>query len=501
LRFLAKCRIWIAAAAGAALALAFAPYAAWPLAFISPALLFLLWEEATPREALRAGFAFGAALFAAGSWWLYIAIHDFGQAPVWLTVILVLAVFAIMGVYYALLGWLVTRFARDAPLLRLLLLLPAAWTLMEWARGLLLSGFPWLQLGYAHSDNWLAALAPVAGIHFVTYATALTAAVLVLLLRGAWRERAIAAGLALAIWGGAWSLDGRQWTAPAGEAFEIALLQGAIPQDEKWLVDNRMATLERFRGLHREALGARIIVWPESAIPMLAHEAAVYLEAIRQESFARDSDVMIGLLRYDYDTAEIRNGLYSMSAAGDGWYYKRRLVPFGEFFPVPAFVRRWMRLMSLPYYDMTRGEDTQAPLRSGGERLAATICYEDGYGSDQLDALTEATLLVNVTNNAWFGDSSAPHQQLQMARFRALEAGRWLMRATSNGITAVIGPDGEVTARAPQFVPAVLKSTVQPRTGLTPYARVGNWPVLSGCLLLCVAAIAMARRRPHVGRV
>jgi len=495
LRFLAKHRTWIAAAAGAALALAFAPYDAWPLALLSPALLFLLWEEATPREALRSGFAFGAALFAAGSWWLYVAIHDFGQAPVWLTVILVLAVFAIMGIYYALLGWLVTRIARDAPLLRLLVLLPAAWTLMEWARGLLLSGFPWLQLGYAHSDNWLAALAPVAGIHLVTYATALTAAVLVVLLRGAWRERAIAAGLALVVWGGAWWLDGRQWTAPAGDAFEIALLQGAIPQDEKWLVEHRGAAIERFRTLHREALGARIIVWPESAIPMLAHEAAVYLEAIRQESFEQNSDVMIGLLRFDFDTAEIRNGLYSMSAAGDGWYYKRRLVPFGEFFPVPAFVRRWMRLMSLPYYDMTRGDDIQAPLRSGGQRLAATICYEDGYGSDQLDTLAEATLLVNVTNNAWFGDSSAPHQQLQMARFRALEAGRWLMRSTSNGITAVIDSDGAVTARAPQFVPAVLKSTVQPRTGLTPYARVGNWPVLSLSLLLVLVSFAMGMAR------
>ena len=140
-----------------------------------------------------------------------------------------------------------------------------------------------------------------------------------------------------------------------------------------------------------------------------------------------------------------------MSAEGDGWYYKRRLVPFGEFFPVPKTVRRWMRLHSLPYYDMTPGDELQPPLKAGGERLAATICYEDAYGAEQLAMLPTATLLVNATNNAWFGDSSAPHQHLQMARFRALEAGRWLMRATSNGITAVIAPDGEVTARIPQF--------------------------------------------------
>ncbi len=487
---------WIAAAAGAATTFAFAPYGWFPLAIAGPAILFLLWEDATPRFAAQCGFAFGAALFGAGAWWIYTAVHDFGQAPMWLAALLLAALLAIKGCYYALLGWLAVRGARDDLLLRSLLLLPAAWTLMEWLRGWLFTGFPWLQLGYAHSDSVLAALAPVGGIHLVTLADVLTAGALVVLVRGGWRERAVAMAAAIAVWGGAALLADRQWTGPAGDALPVALLQGAIPQDEKWLAENRQATLERYRTLNREALGARIIVWPESAIPLLAHEAAVYLESVRRESHARGSDVMIGLLRYDFDTGQIRNGLYAMSEAGDGWYYKRRLVPFGEFFPVPAVVRRWMRLMSLPYYDMTPGSDGQPPLAAGGERLAATICYEDAYGADQLAALATATLLVNVTNNAWFGDSAAPHQQLQMARFRAREAGRWLMRSTSNGITAVIGPDGAVTARAPQFEPAVLKSSVQPRTGLTPYARTGNWPVLTLSLLLVVtASVAGLKRR------
>jgi len=258
----------------------------------------------------------------------------------------------------------------------------------------------------------------------------------------------------------------------------------------------RAATLDKYRALNREALGAQIIVWPESAVPVLAHDAKTYLEAIRAESAARGSDVMLGLLDFNLETGEIRNGIFSMSGAGDGWYYKRRLVPFGEFFPVPEAVRKWMRLQSLPYYDMTPGEETQAPLRAGGQRLAATICYEDAYGSDQLAALPTSTLLVNATNNAWFGDSSAPHQQLQMARFRALEAGRFLVRATSNGITAVIGPDGAIVDRIPQFVPGILRATVQPRTGLTPYARTGNWPILSFAFVTLVAfAIARIRAR------
>ncbi|MEX2341558.1 MAG: apolipoprotein N-acyltransferase [Steroidobacteraceae bacterium] len=487
-------REWIAAAAGAATAFAFAPYGQPYLAHLGPAVLFLLWEYATPRDAARTGFFFGAALFGAGTWWIYTAVHDFGQAPAWLAVFLVLALVTIKGLYYALLGYVVTRIAPDRSAARSLLLIPAGWTLLEWLRGWLFTGFPWLQLGYAHSDTPLAALAAVGGIHLVTFANVVTAGAVVVLIHQAGRARLAAIAMAAAFWIAGWLLGDREWTRPAGEPVEVALLQGAIPQDEKWLIENRATTLERFRELNREALGARIIVWPESAIPMLAHEAEVYLEAIRRESRARGSDVMIGLLRFDFDSGEIRNGLYSMSEAGDGWYYKRRLVPFGEFFPVPEAVRRWMRLNSLPYYDMTPGSEGQPALRAGGERLAATICYEDAYGSDQLAALPGATLIVNVTNNAWFGDSSAPHQQLQMARFRAREAGRWLMRATSNGITAVIAPDGAVIARAPQFEPAVLKSAVQPRTGLTPYARTGNWPILSLSLLL-LAIFAVARLR------
>jgi apolipoprotein N-acyltransferase len=485
---------WLAALVGATTTFAFAPFGLVALAVLGPAVLFLLWEDATPRTAAWTGFAWGAGLFLAGTWWIYTAIHDFGQAPAWLAAFLLLAPVAVMGAYYALLGWVVARVDRRPGLPRRLLLLPAGWTLMEWLRGWLFTGFPWLQLGYAHSDSALAALAPVGGVHLVSFANAATAGLVVTFVKGGWRVRLFAVAALAIIWGSAAWLAGRQWTEPAGDEITVALLQGAIPQDQKWQTENRLATLERYRKLNREALGARIIVWPESAIPVLAHEAETYLASIRREARAQNSDVLIGLLRFDFETGRIYNGLLAMSGADSSWYYKRRLVPFGEFFPVPAFVRRWMRLMSLPYYDMSPGSDRQPPLNVAGQRLGATICYEDAYGSEQLAVLDEATLLVNVTNNAWFGDSAAPHQQLQMARFRAREAGRYLVRATSNGVTAVIAPDGTVIAAAPQFVPAVLKSTVQPRAGLTPYARTGNWPVLLACLLLALTGIGYASR-------
>lgn len=485
--------VWLAALAGAATTLAFAPHEIFPLALLGPAFLFLLWDDAVPRQAAKLGFAWGAGLFLAGTWWIYTAVHDFGGTPAWMAALILLVPVAVMGSYYALLGWIATRIRPRPRLLHSLLLLPAGWTLIEWLRGWVLSGFPWLQIGYAHSDSPLAALAPLGGIHLVGLANTVCAGALLVLLRGNWRERGVALAVVVAIWGGSWSLASRQWTTPVGGEVSVALLQGAIPQDEKWQVDHRKDALDLYRGLNRQALGQQLIVWPESALPMLAHEADVYLASVRAEARASHSDVLIGLLRYDFGTGEIRNGLLAMSAAGDTWYYKRRLVPFGEFFPVPDFVRHWMRLMSLPYYDMTPGAEHQPPLAAAGQKLGATICYEDAYGSEQLEVLDEATLLVNVTNNAWFGDSAAPHQQLQMARFRAREAGRSLIRSTSNGVTAVISQDGSIKARAPQFVPAVLKSSVQPMTGLTPYARTGNWPVLLGCLLMAAACIGYPR--------
>jgi apolipoprotein N-acyltransferase len=366
---------------------------------------------------------------------------------------------------------------------------------VEWLRGWLFSGFPWLAIGYAHSDSPLAGLAPVGGIHAVTLASALTAGAIVALLVGTARERVTAAVLVAVIWSTAAALGGRAWTQPAGPAIDVAIVQGAVPQDEKWADANRDAILKLYRELTVPVLGRRLIVWPEAAIPLLAHEAGPYLAELWGDAQAAGSDLVIGLLRYDFDNSHYYNGVLALSGEEAGWYYKRRLVPFGEFFPVPDFVRSWMRLMSLAYVDMTPGGERQPPLSAAGLKVGMTVCYEDAYGAEQLYVLREATLLINVTNNAWFGDSTAPHQQMQIARFRALEAGRYLVRATSNGITGIIGPDGQVVARAAQFVPEVLLGEVRPFTGLTPYARTGNWPVLllSALLVLIPIGVRFAR--------
>ena len=331
----------------------------------------------------------------------------------------------------------------------------------------------------------------------MTLASMVTAGAAVAAIRGTARDRATALVVAALVWTAGAALQGRAWTSPAGEEIPVAIVQGAVPQDLKWQDDHRDATLELYRRMTRSVLGTRLIVWPEAALPALAHEVGPYLAQLWEEAERSGSDLMLGLLRYDADNKRYYNGLLALSGGEADWYYQRRLVPFGEFFPVPSFVRSWMRLMSLTYVDMTPGADDQPAVDAAGQKVGVTICYEDAYGSEQLGVLREATLLVNVTNDAWFGDSTAPHQQLQMARFRALEAGRYLVRATSNGITAIIAPDGSVVRRAAQFVPEVLRGSVRPFSGLTPYARTGNWPVLllSALLLLAPAGVAAARRR------
>jgi apolipoprotein N-acyltransferase len=284
-----------------------------------------------------------------------------------------------------------------------------------------------------------------------------------------------------------------EWTHAIGPPIAIAAVQGAVPQDQKWQVKNRELTLQRYWRLTGEAWGSRLIIWPESALPALAVNIKDYLQRLKEQGLAHDADFAIGLVDYHFDTKQYFNGILVLAGAGDGWYYKRHLVPFGEYFPVPAFVRSWLRLMSLPYDDFTAGPERQPILSAAGQKLGLTICYEDAFGGQQLEVLKQATLLINVTNNAWYGDSTAPHQHLQIARMRALEAGRFLIRAANDGITAVIDPHGKIVARLAQFREGVLRVDVQPMIGLTPYARFGNYPVIISAFGLLT--IAVWRRR------
>lgn len=489
-------RLLLSLAIGASLNLSFAPFGWWPIGILAPAALFALVRGLPPRRAAAAGAAFGVGLFSFGTYWLYTCIHVFGLAPIWLTLFLQAALVAIMASYSALLCFTANRFWLRGGNTRDWLVLPALWVVLEWLRGWLFSGFPWLSIGYAFIDSPLAGWAPLLGVYGITWAAAYAAvAVQALTGPGSSTARRLAALSALGALFIVPTLISRiTWTHPAGAAFPVAAVQAAIPQDQKWQENNREATIARYSQLTADAWGARLIVWPEAALPVLANNIQDYLHSLQDAGRRHGADFAIGLVNYEPASRAYFNGLLVLSDTGGGWYYKRHLVPFGEYFPVPPFVRAWMRLMSLPFDDLTAGTENQRVLSAAGQKLGLTICYEDAYGSHQLQVLREATLLVNVTNNAWYGDSTAPHQHLQISRLRALEAGRYLIRAANDGITALIGPRGQVIERLPQFQEAVLHGEVQPMSGLTPYARCGNFPVIGGACLLLTWAVWRRRR-------
>lgn len=505
---------WLALPVGAALSLAFAPFGWWWLAVLCPAYLFYAWQYATPRVAAKFGFLFTAGIFLAGTYWLYHTIHEIGHAPAWIAIFLMFGMVAIIGGYCGLLGYTIARWLQVPPLphpeegdrkkspwgrqgaslLFSLLVVPAAWTLLEWFRGWFLSGFPWFAFGYSQTDTPLAGFAPIGGVYTMSLLVAVSAGAIVVLISGTTRARIIAALVVVAIWGTGAILRKQDWTQPIGSPLTVAIVQGAVPQDVKWSVEYRDSTLQLYHDLTRPHLGKDIILWPESALPDLPEQLREYLSFMRSATRAKGSTLITGLLHFGENEDDVRNGLLVLDGEMQ-WYDKRRLVPFGEFFPVPPFIREWMKLRSLPYTDLTPGARQQSALRAAGQKIGATICYEDAYGAEQLDVLKDATLLVNVTNDAWFGDTTAAAAHLQISRTRVMEAERPLLRAANDGISAIIDADGHVEKTLPRFQPGVLAGVVQPRIGLTPYARVGNWPVILLCLSMIGVGAVWVRRK------
>jgi apolipoprotein N-acyltransferase len=482
----------VAIVAGGALPLAFAPFAIFPLAPLSYAILIFLWRGASPTRAFGLGCLYGFSSFLAGLYWIYVSVHDFGLLPVPTSLLLTLALPAGLALYVGVAGWCAARWFSSDGLGAWLGAVPALWVLTEWCRGWLLTGFGWLAAGYSQTDSWLMAFAPLGGVHGITWLVLLCAGSLVAVLAGTGRERWVGAAVPIVIFACGYALTGARFTTPSGEPRSIALVQGAIPQTLKWDPEQLPGTLDLYARLTAASRGSDLIIWPEAAIPALYRQVAPAVEAVARDAAAAGSALLLGVLREHPPTGSFQNVLVAMTDPVSV-YVKRHLVPFGEYYPVPDFVRGWLRLMNLPSTDAAPGESDQPPLAVAGERLGVTICYEDVFGAEQRHYLPTATLLVNVSNDGWFGDSIAPHQHLQIARLRAAEAGRYLLRATNTGISAIIEPGGAVVATLPPFEQGVLTGTVRGYSGLTPYARFGNLPVVLGALLVLAVQLAMTK--------
>jgi apolipoprotein N-acyltransferase len=488
----------LAIVAGAALPLAFAPFGLFFLAPLSFAALLYVWSDASPRRALGLGFAFGCASFGFGTYWTFIAVRIIGGAPIAIAVFLMVGLTVVLAAFVAAAGWAAAKWFRTRGAVAWLATLPALFVLAEWLRGWIFTGFGWLGAGYSQTDSWLIGYAPLGGVLAISFAVLVTAGALLTLVQGSMRERVVAAVAAAAVWLGGFAARGVDFTEAKDEAIDVALAQGNIAQTLKYEPEQLRPMMALYAELTRQSAGADFVIWPEAAIPVYLEDIADYLEAVRRAAAEKGSTVLLGILQpapQAQSIEEFQNIVVALTEEPQ-IYVKRHLVPFGEFYPVPAFIRDWMRLMNLPTGDAIPGPEDQPPLEVRGEKLAVTICYEDVFGAEQLRYLAEATLLVNVSNDAWFGDSIAPHQHLQIARVRAAEAGRYLLRSTNTGITAVIDAHGRVVDELPQFRVGVLKAAVRGYTGATPYARAGNWLVV----ILAIATLAAAQASARAGR-
>jgi apolipoprotein N-acyltransferase len=474
--------------AGAATVLAFAPVGVYPLALISFAILVHRWSEA-PARCFMTGFWFGLGFFAVGISWVYVSMSEFGGMPVPLAVLSTFVFCAFLALFPATAGWLQARV--PAPLeVRVLLLIPAAWTLFEWLRGVIFTGFPWIAIGYGATGWPLQGFAPLGGVYLLTFLTLALAGAAWLLFRR--RRPAVAVVVFVACLGAGEALRHVEWTAPVGEPFDAALLQGNVPQEMKFRPERYARILETYERLAADSK-AKLIVLPETAVPnWLDQVDPAYLAKLAGVARRNGGDLLLGVA-YREPPRSYYNSVVSLGVSPPQIYHKHHLVPFGEFVP-PGFA--WlMRTVDVPMSNFSRGRLAPPPINVAGQRVAINICYEDVFGDEIAARLPEATLLVNVSNVAWFGDSLAPAQHLQMARLRSVETGRMHLTATNTGVTAAIDRDGRVLAQLPKYTEGRLEVRAQGYSGTTPYALLADWPILTLCLSLLVAWVIIGRIR------
>ena len=495
----------IAFAAGLLAFLAVAPFYAFPLTVVSLALLFWLWACADgPRRAAWIGFFYGLGIYGAGISFIYVALHDYGDMNPVLSVLVTALAGAFLALFAALAGYAQARLPASL-WMRLVLVMPASWALLEWLRGLAFTGFPCMLAGYSQVESPLGGYAPIFGVYGVSLATAVSAGLLAwvtpsvgaLFLRRRVENSApmLPGGAALL---GIWLLGAllRQvdWTQPQGDPVKVSLLQGDIPQELKFNEDQLVNTLETYRRLVLQS-DARLIVLPETAFPILRQEVPESLAAIlRDHARANGGDVLIGAFEREHDL--YYNSVFTLGTAESQSYRKNHLVPFGEFIPLrPALGWLINEVLHIPMGDLARGGERQQALNVAGQKVAVDICYEDVFGEEIIRALPQATLLVNVTNDAWYGNSPAAIQHDQMAQMRALESGRMMLRATNTGVTSVIDRDGRVLHMLPQHEEGTLTAMVQGYAGSTPYVRFGNALAL-GLAAMMLAVCVWKGRKP-----
>ncbi len=482
--------------AGILFTLSFAPFNYAYLAPLALMVLFASWQNTTAWRALFRGYLFGIGSFGLGVSWVYISIHDFGGAgEVSAGAITTLFVF-FWSWFPALTAFFVVK--MDAS--KKLLMAPIIWVLVEYFRGvLLLNGFPWLLGAYSQLATPLSGYVPLLGAYGTGFLLVLSASAGVMILQR--KSLRLPLGVFLgSIWLAGAFLKTIVWTEAIGDPIRVSMIQGNITQDQKWRPENRLNTLLRYKKLTEENWASDVIIWPETAIPAYLSEVEeFFLTPLHLAAHEHGADLIVSLPIAGNAEDEIYNGVITLGSER-GIYRKNHLLPFGEYMPLQPVSGFILKQLKIRLGDFTPGGNHQPLLKAAGYSFITTICYEDAFGDAGIIGLPEAAYLVNVTNDAWFGNSLEPHQHLQIAAMRALETGRFMLRSTNTGATAIIAPDGKIIRQAPLFETTVLTEAITPMGGMTPYARWGDKPIVAVMVIMLFGLLAWNRRVVNDGR-
>lgn len=487
-------QLFIVALLGAIQVFAFAPFGQYWVLYPSFIGLLLLFNQEKVHKRFLLSFIFNLAMFLATIHWVYVSMDLFGGMPAMVSMLLILLLCAYLAIFPTLALWLSYRIKTSSITLQLLLLLPSLWLLMDWVRGWLLTGFPWAYLGYSHADTPLISFAPIFGVQGITLSILLICSALTLLIlkRSPIISLLLIAGLLIS----GQLLKGLTFT-QAQPAMNVALVQGNIDQNEKWLPEQLYPSLFKYLDLseseNKDNKQQELIIWPESAVAALEIDMQQFLQPLSRKLEKQNKTLLTGIIDYNLRKDEYFNSIIMLGSLpkGQGYaqtspnrYKKHQLLPIGEFVPFEEFLRPLAPYFNLPMSSFHRGDAIQQNLQTQQTSLAPALCYEIAFPELLRKNIHQDTgLLLTLSNDAWFGQSIGPHQHLEIARMRAIEFARPLLRGTNTGITAIYDSNGKELGRLPSYSEGVLRDKVQPRTGVTPYQKWGQWPLWSFCIL------------------
>ncbi len=487
-------RIIISLLSGATTTLAFAPYSLWFFAFITPLVFLLILHKQSAKKALGLGFAWGFGYFVTGISWVHVSIDTFGGMPIAASLFLMFGLICYLALYPMVFAFLLQRFFTQDNLTKYALAAPALWLIIDWLRGWVFTGFPWLWLGYSQINSPLSAWGPILGVEGITLAIIISVGCTTYsILNKKYNLLLIPAVIMLS----SFAIKPFNWVIPQPDkSTNVALIQGNIDQALKWLPSERWPTIMKYMDLTDKNWDADVIVWPEAAIPALESEIPGFLSELSNQATMNNSTVITGIIGmglsgsyYNNIISLGKNGTQGYSYGHQPRYSKHHLLPFGEFVPFEQLLRQVAPLFNLPMSSFSRGEYVQPNMQATGTHLSPALCYEIVYGEQVRQNITSQTdYILTLSNDAWFGSSIGPLQHMEMAQMRALETGKPVIRSTNNGVTAITDHRGNIIKQLPQFVTAVLRGEVIPTVGATPYRFWGSTPLYFIVLISLILA-------------